>query len=152
MISLSFALVQVPTFQLHNNTDNIKQCTNKTFRTPGVEEQVHVFVLESSTPIPDTYALGDCADVEEECLSTTAEIVYQKAKYLAEMFNRGFKKEFKYEQKTIVVYLGWSEGVVSRKKDYSGRQAWITQKSKSFVDEDVEPESTNYHQIIIRFS
>ena len=107
----------------------------KTPRNPRLltDAFLRVFAPEFSTPIPDAYALGDCADVEEDRLPTTAEVACQKANYLAEMLNGGFAREFKYEQTPIVAYLGWSDGVVSGKKDYSGRQAWIAWRSKNFL-------------------
>ncbi|KAH8591210.1 pyridine nucleotide-disulfide oxidoreductase-domain-containing protein [Bisporella sp. PMI_857] len=106
----------------------------KTPRNPRIltDDFLRVYTSDSQL-IRDTFALGDCADVEDARLPTTAEVACQKATYLAEMLNQGFSKKFEYQQTAIVAYLGQNDGVISGKKDYSGRQAWIAWRSKNFL-------------------
>jgi NADH:ubiquinone reductase (non-electrogenic) len=106
----------------------------KTPRNPRIltDDFLRAFDSEGG-PLDSVYALGDAADVEDARLPTTAEVACQKAKYLAEMLNKGFSKGFRYEQTSIVAYLGQNDGVISGKNDYSGPQAWIAWRSKNFL-------------------
>lgn len=87
----------------------------------------------SSILIDSAYALGDCADVENARLPTTAEVACQKASYLAKSPNGGFSKKFEFKQAALVACLGQNDGVISGKQDYSGSQAWIAWRSKNFM-------------------
>ncbi len=109
----------------------------KTPRNPRIltDEFLRVYTPESQL-LDGVYAIGDAADVEDERLPTTAEVACQKAKYLAQELNGGWKEAhtpFRYKQTAIVAYLGQNDGVVSGKKDYSGAQAWIAWRSKNFL-------------------
>lgn len=92
---------------------------------------------EKGDVIPDVYALGDAADVEEAGLPTTAEAACQKANWLAIALNKGFSqadvKAFAYKQAPIVAYLGHSDGVIAGKNDYTGAEAWVAWRSKNFL-------------------
>ena len=81
--------------------------------------------FDGSTPLDGVFAIGDAADVLDARLPTTAEVACQKANYLADALNHGFKKKFEYKQTSIVAYLGQSDGVISGKRDYEGKQAWL---------------------------
>jgi len=106
----------------------------KTPRNPRILTDDFMRVYDSDSSLIDaTYALGDAADVEDARLPTTAEVACQKANYLAGSLNHGFKEPFKYTQAALVAYLGQNDGVISGKKDYSGRQAWIAWRSKNFL-------------------
>lgn len=106
----------------------------KTPRNPRILTDDFLRVYENdSRVLPNAFAIGDAADVENARLPTTAEVACQKAKYLADSLNRGFVKKFSYQQTSIVAYLGQNDGVISGKKDYSGAQAWIAWRSKNFL-------------------
>lgn len=87
--------------------------------------------------VPDVYALGDAADVEDAGLPTTAEAACQKANWLATALNKDFDetkiKPFEYKQQPIVAYLGHSDGVIAGKNDYTGAEAWVAWRSKNFL-------------------
>jgi NADH:ubiquinone reductase (non-electrogenic) len=106
----------------------------KTPRNPRILTDDFLRVYSPDSQLLDgVYALGDAADVEDSRLPTTAEVACQKASYLAKSLNAGFEKPFRYRQAALVAYLGQNDGVVSGKKDYSGRQAWIAWRSKNFL-------------------
>ncbi|PMD41092.1 FAD/NAD(P)-binding domain-containing protein [Hyaloscypha variabilis F] len=106
----------------------------KTPRNPRILTDSFLRVYTpSSELLHGVYAIGDAADVEDARLPTTAEVACQKAKYLAKLLNGKVEEEFRYQQAAIVAYLGQNDGVVSGKKDYSGRQAWIAWRSKNFL-------------------
>lgn len=87
--------------------------------------------------VPDVYALGDAADIEDQGLPTTAEVACQKASWLAAALNNDFDrtkvKLFEYKQTPIVAYLGHSDGVIAGKNDYTGAEAWLAWRSKNFL-------------------
>lgn len=107
----------------------------KTPRNPRIltDDFLRIYTSSSSSLIDSAYALGDCADVENARLPTTAEVACQKASYLASSLNKGFSKKFEYKQAALVAYLGQNDGVISGKQDYSGSQAWIAWRSKNFM-------------------
>ena len=106
----------------------------KTPRNPRILTDDFLRVYDESSNLLDgVFAIGDAADVEDARLPTTAEVACQKANYLADVLNKGFEKKFQYEQKSIVAYLGQSDGVISGKNDYTGAQAWIAWRSKNFL-------------------
>lgn len=106
----------------------------KTPRNPRILTDDFMRVYDSNSNLIDSaYSLGDAADVEDARLPTTAEVACQKANYLANSLNHGFKEPFKYRQAALVAYLGQNDGVISGKKDYSGSQAWIAWRSKNFL-------------------
>ncbi|CZR54552.1 related to NADH-dehydrogenase (ubiquinone) [Phialocephala subalpina] len=107
----------------------------KTPRNPRIltDDFLRIYSSPDSSLIDSAFALGDCADVEDARLPTTAEVACQKGTYLAKSLNRGFEKPFKYEQAALVAYLGQNDGVISGKQDYSGAQAWIAWRSKNFL-------------------
>ena len=96
---------------------------------------------------PDAYALGDAADIVSASLPTTAEVACQKAEWLAKALNAGLSdgveepaklgvKEFHYEQKAVVAYLGQHDGVVegggNGDEGWTGQRAWMAWRSKNF--------------------
>ncbi|RDW88179.1 hypothetical protein BP6252_00211 [Coleophoma cylindrospora] len=93
---------------------------------------LRVFSADSEM-MPDVFALGDAADIENASLPTTAEVACQKANYLAKCLNRGFEEPFQYRQTSIVAYLGQNDGVIMGKRNYSGAQAWLAWRSKNFL-------------------
>lgn len=92
---------------------------------------------EKGQVIPDVYALGDAADIEEASLPTTAEVACQKANWLSKALNQDFEEgkigQFVYKQANLVAYLGHSDGVIAGKSDYTGAEAWVAWRSKNFL-------------------
>ncbi len=100
------------------------------------------------------FALGDAADMLNRSLPTTAEVAVQKAKYLVNYLNHHHHHltsistsevvpPFKYQQKSLVSYLGAHDGVIEgRKSDngnskdgegWTGRSAWLAWRSGSLL-------------------
>ncbi|KAL2060166.1 hypothetical protein VTL71DRAFT_9561 [Oculimacula yallundae] len=91
---------------------------------------------ESGEPIEGIWAMGDAAGIEENGLPATAEVAVQKAKWLAEHLveqsieneKQGGKprgKEFQYEQKALVAYIGRKDGIVDGGGKWTGKSAWL---------------------------
>jgi len=108
----------------------------KTEKLPRIltDETLHVLSPDKE-PLPDVYALGDAADIKGHDLPTTAEVVTQKAEYLATMLNTGAdgQRPFQYQQKPLVAYLGGHDGVVHGRTDWSGSRAWAAWRSKNLL-------------------
>ncbi|KAG8528223.1 uncharacterized protein KY384_007140 [Bacidia gigantensis] len=97
--------------------------TDSFLRVYGKDEQI----------LPDAYALGDAADIQDASLPTTAEVACQKAEYLAKCLNKGHEAPFKYQQKAVVAYLGQRDGVVAGDEhNLTGQRAWMAWRSKNF--------------------
>ena len=105
-----------------------------TQRLPRIVTDAFLRVYDKDDHIlPDTYALGDAADIKNASLPTTAEVACQKAEYLAKALNKGFDTLFKYEQKAIVAYLGHKDGVIAGdERNLTGQRAWMAWRSKNF--------------------
>lgn len=61
------------------------------------------------TPIPDVYAIGDCAVLEGTAYPATAQVASQKAGWLAKRFNKGDferQKGFQYKDLGVMAYIG----------------------------------------------
>ncbi|KAH7419767.1 pyridine nucleotide-disulfide oxidoreductase-domain-containing protein [Cadophora sp. MPI-SDFR-AT-0126] len=82
------------------------------------------------------WALGDAAGIEGNELPATAEVAVQKAKWLAERLvsqsamdgkhQTHFQgKEFQYEQKALVAYIGRKDGIVEGGGKWTGKSAWL---------------------------
>ncbi len=121
----------------------------------------HLRVLEPTTSdkidhsdnevYESVFALGDAADILDRSLPTTAEVAVQKAKYLVNYLNHQLPSistaevvpPFKYQQKSLVSYLGAHDGVIEgRKSDngngrdgegWTGRSAWLAWRSGSLL-------------------
>ncbi|KAI7556477.1 FAD/NAD(P)-binding domain-containing protein [Hortaea werneckii] len=86
------------------------------------------------TPIEDTYALGDAADIEGQSLPTLAEVALQKGEYLTRELNKAEghpTTPFEFDNKGMMAYLGNRDGVVAGKADYTGESAWLAWRSGS---------------------
>ncbi|KAF9763579.1 hypothetical protein IL306_003054, partial [Fusarium sp. DS 682] len=83
------------------------------------------------TVIPNAFAIGDAADIEDGTLPTTAEVAIQKAEFLSRLLNHGGKTAdpFRYQQRSLVTYTGRGDGVIQGKKDYTGYGAWLSWRS-----------------------
>ncbi|KAE8331378.1 hypothetical protein BDV39DRAFT_218712 [Aspergillus sergii] len=88
--------------------------------------------------IPDAYAIGDAADIDNASLPTTAEVAVQKATYLARASNSAASGQtiepFTYHQRPLVTYTGASDGVIMGKRghEYTGYGAWLSWRSGNF--------------------
>lgn len=79
-------------------------------------------------PVPDVFALGDCATLEGSSYPATAQVANQKARWLAKRLNKGDIKDSKFTFKDmgIMAYIGnWSAILQSSGGDISGRAAWF---------------------------
>ncbi|RHW69348.1 NADH dehydrogenase [Trypanosoma brucei equiperdum] len=92
----------------------------------------HLQVLRDGVPIPDVYAIGDCATNESNPLPTLAAVASRQGVYLAKKINaelagKPFAAPFKYESLGSMVSLGTSSAVVElngpRKLDFVGLKA-----------------------------
>jgi NADH:ubiquinone reductase (non-electrogenic) len=90
------------------------------------------------TIISDAYAMGDAADIDGASLPTTAEVAVQKATYLAHSINAAAGGQtiepFKYQQRSLVTYIGAGDGVIMGKRghEYTGYGAWLSWRSGNF--------------------
>lgn len=82
----------------------------------------------------DVYALGDCALIKSQPLPCTAQVAKQQAQYLANCFNRdNSMNPFIYHPKGMMVYVGgWTAVADLRKREISGRTAWLVWRSVYF--------------------
>ncbi|CZT05442.1 related to mitochondrial cytosolically directed NADH dehydrogenase [Rhynchosporium agropyri] len=91
---------------------------------------------EEGEAMNGVWAMGDAAGIDQNGLPATAEVAVQKAKWLAEHLTlqssssekegsspRG--KEFEYEQKALVAYIGRKDGVVDGGGKWTGKSAWL---------------------------
>lgn len=88
------------------------------------------------TPIEDTYAMGDAADIDGYSLPTLAEVALQKGEYLSRELNAEADgrptKPFEYAQKKTMAYLGSQDGVVDgNNREWTGQNAWLAWRSGS---------------------
>lgn len=100
---------------------------------PEVEEGV----------VEGVYALGDAADIDGMSLPPTAEVVLQKAEWLAQHLSdvEKLRKEgqvgttkregFQYDQKALVTYIGRKDGIVDGGGEWIGKGAWLAWRSGS---------------------
>ncbi|KAI1336077.1 hypothetical protein F5Y15DRAFT_395951 [Xylariaceae sp. FL0016] len=87
--------------------------------------------------VPNAYALGDAADIEDHTLPTLAEVALQKGEYLSDVFNAGDDqdklKPFAYKQKALLAYLGRQDGIIAGREDWTGISAWLAWRSGSLA-------------------
>lgn len=79
-------------------------------------------------PIPDIYALGDCALLENTAYPATAQVASQKANWLAKRLNKGDieSSSFTYKDLGVMAYIGNKKAILDGKgANISGRIAWI---------------------------
>ncbi|EME80244.1 uncharacterized protein MYCFIDRAFT_189859 [Pseudocercospora fijiensis CIRAD86] len=79
-------------------------------------------------PIPDVYALGDCAILEGTSYPATAQVASQKAYWLAKRLNKGDieQNKFNYRNLGVMAYIGNRKAILqSGGGDISGRIAWM---------------------------
>ncbi|KAK6826515.1 hypothetical protein RU639_005473 [Aspergillus parasiticus] len=88
--------------------------------------------------VPDAYAIGDAADIDNASLPATAEVAVQRATYLARAINSAASGQtiepFTYHQRPLVTYTGASDGVIMGKRghEYTGYGAWLSWRSGNF--------------------
>lgn len=79
-------------------------------------------------PIPDVYALGDCATIEGTAYPATAQVASQKAGWLAKRLNKGDieSREFQYRDLGVMAYIGNRKAIAQTAGgDISGWMAWV---------------------------
>lgn len=81
-------------------------------------------------PLPDVYAIGDCAVVQGHAYPATAQVASQQAAYLAKRINakaaHGEGKSFSFRNWGTMAYLGgWRAIHQSQADELKGRAAWI---------------------------
>lgn len=78
--------------------------------------------------LPDVFAIGDCAIIENQVMPATAQVASQKATYLAKRFTRGDVdvKAFEFRNWGTMTYLGnWKAIHQSSADDLKGWAAWV---------------------------
>jgi len=86
------------------------------------------------SPMEDTFAAGDAADIQGNSLPTLAEVALQKGEYLATELNKPDEmagSPFDYTQRSNLAYLGQRDGVVGGKSEWTGQSAWLAWRSGS---------------------
>ena len=86
------------------------------------------------TPIEDTFAIGDAADIEGHSMPTLAEVALQKGEYLYKELNKPENEQqapFEYKQRASLAYLGRHDGIVGGKQEWTGESAWVAWRSGS---------------------
>ncbi|KAK4500297.1 hypothetical protein PRZ48_008486 [Zasmidium cellare] len=79
-------------------------------------------------PIPDVYAIGDCATIEGTAYPATAQVASQKAGWLAKRLNKNDieSKEFQYKDLGVMAYIGNRKAIAQTAGgDISGWLAWL---------------------------
>jgi NADH dehydrogenase len=87
---------------------------------------------DDNSLIPNVYALGDCAILEDTSYPATAQVASQKAGWLATRFNKGDieQRSFTWRNLGVMAYIGnWNAIVQSGGGDVSGRAAWFIWRS-----------------------
>ena len=85
----------------------------------------------TTTTLPDVYAVGDCAAVQEHNYPATAQVASQQASYLGKQLNKGTSTdasaaEFKFRNLGTMAYLGsWRAIHQSSADELKGRAAWL---------------------------
>ncbi|OAA48146.1 Pyridine nucleotide-disulfide oxidoreductase, FAD/NAD(P)-binding domain protein [Beauveria brongniartii RCEF 3172] len=110
----------------------------KDARTGGIMTDGHMRVLTGPEeaggdgprkPLPDVYAIGDCAVQEEHRLPATAQVASQQATWLGKRINNGdmdTAAEFKFRNWGAMAYLGSKRAIHQNGADgLKGWPAWI---------------------------
>ena len=88
------------------------------------------------TPIENTFALGDAADIDGQTMPTLASVALQKGEYLSKVLNQsassGDRAPFAYREQATLAYLGEHDGVVGGKNtSQRGESAWLAWRTGS---------------------
>lgn len=88
--------------------------------------------VQVTKPLPDVYAIGDCANIEGQALPATAQVASQQATYLGKRFNAGTSAQgtptapFQFRNWGTMAYLGgWRAIHQNGGDELKGRAAWI---------------------------
>ena len=100
----------------------------------------HLRVLAADSQVlPDVYALGDCATVENMNHAATAQMAQQKGVYLARSLNdlaKGSppaKEGFQYHHAGTLAYIGGWKALFQSEVKVSGFSAWLLWRSAYFT-------------------
>jgi len=84
---------------------------------------------DATETLPDVFAIGDCAKIQDSSLPATAQVASQQASYLAKHFNKGdldSSPGFSFTNWGAMAYLGSWRAIHQSKADaLKGRAAWI---------------------------
>ncbi|KAI0080406.1 FAD/NAD-P-binding domain-containing protein [Panus rudis PR-1116 ss-1] len=109
------------------------------------DEHLNVKMKDTGKPNPDVYAIGDAAMIQEVPLPATAQVAYQKARYMSKKLNALMKDKdhtapFQFHNMGSLAYLGDWVAVYDRTKVESGpktkeagRVAWLLWRSAYFT-------------------
>jgi NADH dehydrogenase len=88
--------------------------------------------VQVTKPLPDVYAIGDCANIQDQALPATAQVASQQATYLGKRFNAGTSAQgaptapFQFRNWGTMAYLGgWRAIHQNGGDELKGRAAWI---------------------------
>ncbi|XP_077995904.1 uncharacterized protein LOC144449264 [Glandiceps talaboti] len=82
--------------------------------------------------VPDgsVYALGDCADIENNALATTAQVAERQGRYLAKSLSSNSNEPFKYQHTGMLAYIGKYEGLADTPAvKAQGFHSWVLWRS-----------------------
>jgi NADH:ubiquinone reductase (non-electrogenic) len=101
------------------------------------DEKLRILRPDGS-PIEDSYALGDAADIDGKSLPMLAEVALQKGEYLADVLNKQNIQganipKFQYKNKATIAYLGNHDGVIGGDQKWTGANAWVAWRSGSMM-------------------
>lgn len=109
------------------------------------DDHLRVIMKGTGAPDPDVFAIGDAAMIHDAPLPATAQVAYQKAKYITKKFNAMAKekehvKPFEFYNMGSMAYLGDWIAVYDRtnvesgpKAKEAGRLAWLLWRSAYFT-------------------
>ncbi|KAK4615894.1 putative NADH dehydrogenase [Fulvia fulva] len=124
MVVWSTGLMMNP-FVEHELADRVKLHE----RNHGLVTDGHLQIQDKEgKPVPDVYALGDCAVLEGTAYPATAQVASQKANWLAKQLNKGTIQQngFKYKDLGVMAYIGNQKAIMqSGGSGINGRIAWL---------------------------
>lgn len=109
------------------------------------DEYMNVFMKDTDAPNPDVFAIGDAAMVRGSPLPATAQVAYQKARYLTKKLDalgkdKDYSEPFKFHNAGSLAYVGDWNAIYDRSKAESGpktkeagRLAWLLWRSAYFT-------------------
>lgn len=81
-------------------------------------------------PTNNVYALGDCADIRDNPLPCIAQVAERQGEYLANLFCGKAEKEFTFQSKGMLAYIGRYQGVSDIPKiKMQGISSWFLWRS-----------------------
>ena len=109
------------------------------------DDNLRVIMKDTGAPDPDVFAIGDAAMIRDVPLPATAQVAYQKARYITKKFktlgkDKEHSKPFEFHNMGSLAYLGDWVAVYDRtqvesgpKTKEAGRLAWLLWRSAYFT-------------------